>query len=645
LDEEGHLGGPGGDQYEDVTADVRVFADDYLTVTLEDGFEYLLTTPTIDDISPDVGAARGNRDVTIFGSDFWPNVSVKFETSPAANIRRIFPTAIDHSAAGNPAAITTVTKHKLQVGDIVYISGHTGAIPSLDGPHAVATVPDELHFTIPTNVTTGGTGGSIDEAINLKTPQHGTGEMVTVRVRNVDRQFADVNYTYDYPDPPLRIVGVGPVRREGPPISISDELNDAPNSCTLTVGMPDGSDPAMMPAAGQNTEIYIEDYLVFGGTVQSVDRLTLEGSDRIWQLQLTDYIWELNRRRPFGNYVDISATTVLIDLITTYASSFSAAGVQGGLPTVTILLNGETDLAAVISQIMESIGGWWYPSYQRIVFARTVAITTDPPDPIDDDNTTLLLDPPITLRTDISQVRTRVWVEYQGGVVAVNDTAAQAYMASIEGGSGIHEDKISVDTADVSRAVAAGVAWLDKWSKPAISLSYSTLDYKTRSGKTVHVDLTEPPISGDFLIQSMQMSRIHDTDSDTFFAACQVSASLVQSPVTKFNFNDLLRRVLLTAPGRGSVVSVGSGVGGPFLPLSGSQAMTGDLDAGGNLVRGVSDPILADDAATKGYVDAQIAALGSVNVYDASLTNGDPDAPEIVFDSNGDVVTVTGIPL
>lgn len=35
----------------------------------------------------------------------------------------------------------------------------------------------------------------------------------------------------------------------------------------------------------------------------------------------------------------------------------------------------------------------------------------------------------------------------------------------------------------------------------------------------------------------------------------------------------------------------------------------------------------------------------SIATYDSVLTNGDPVSPEIIFDSFGDVVMVTGIPL
>lgn len=42
--------------------------------------------------------------------------------------------------------------------------------------------------------------------------------------------------------------------------------------------------------------------------------------------------------------------------------------------------------------------------------------------------------------------------------------------------------------------------------------------------------------------------------------------------------------------------------------------------------------------------DITVGTLAAAT-YDEPLTNGDPDAPEVVFDDDGDIVMVTGIPL
>lgn len=69
--------------------------------------------------------------------------------------------AITSSSVANPSVITTATAHGLATGNKVYIVGHTGATPSINGTVYAATVTGASTFTIPVNVTIGGTGGTL----------------------------------------------------------------------------------------------------------------------------------------------------------------------------------------------------------------------------------------------------------------------------------------------------------------------------------------------------------------------------------------------------------------------------------------------------------------------------------------------------
>lgn len=66
------------------------------------------------------------------------------------------------SSVANPSVITTapLTPHGLVTGDIAVIAGHAGSTPSINNSYTV-TVVDATHFTIPVNVTVGGTGGTV----------------------------------------------------------------------------------------------------------------------------------------------------------------------------------------------------------------------------------------------------------------------------------------------------------------------------------------------------------------------------------------------------------------------------------------------------------------------------------------------------
>lgn len=71
--------------------------------------------------------------------------------------------SVTSSSVANPTVITTAT-HGLATGDQVSIIGHTGSSPAISGNYTV-TVLSSTTFTIPVNVTVGGTGG-ICSALN-----------------------------------------------------------------------------------------------------------------------------------------------------------------------------------------------------------------------------------------------------------------------------------------------------------------------------------------------------------------------------------------------------------------------------------------------------------------------------------------------
>lgn len=75
------------------------------------------------------------------------------------------------SSVANPTVITCSTPHGLVTGDKVMIAGHTGSTPAIDGER-VATVVSATTFTVPLNVTVGGTGGTVKR---LSTQEGGAG--------------------------------------------------------------------------------------------------------------------------------------------------------------------------------------------------------------------------------------------------------------------------------------------------------------------------------------------------------------------------------------------------------------------------------------------------------------------------------------
>lgn len=141
-----------------------------------------------------------------------------------------------------------------------------------------------------------------------------------------------------------------------------------------------------------------------------------------------------------------------------------------------------------------------------------------------------------------------------------DDLDSQKFLSQIEldkGGAktdGVHEYVI-IDTSlkAVFQLYMRAFAELELYSKPIVKIMYATRDPKSRSGQTVHVDMTDPPCQGDFLIQDVTIDQIHD-ESDDLSPRYTVTATSVQ-----FELDDLLLQIIgksITGGGGGSSAGI-----------------------------------------------------------------------------------------
>lgn len=75
--------------------------------------------------------------------------------------QRVIP--ITSNSIANPTVVTTTVPHGLTSGDIIFIAGVSTSSPTINGQQT-ATVVSTTTFTVPVNVTIGGTGGTIVRA-------------------------------------------------------------------------------------------------------------------------------------------------------------------------------------------------------------------------------------------------------------------------------------------------------------------------------------------------------------------------------------------------------------------------------------------------------------------------------------------------
>lgn len=165
---------------------------------------------------------------------------------------------------------------------------------------------------------------------------------------------------------------------------------------------------------------------------------------------------------------------------------------------------------------------------------------------------------------------------------------------------GVHEYMI-VDTElrTQFQLYMRAYAELELFARPIKSINYSTRDPNTKSGKMVHIDLTDPPCFGDFLIQDVTIDQIHD-ENDQLMPRYTVTASPV-----KFDLPDLLLS-LLGGNTKGSPINSGSA----------------NFDFGGSLDSPAADTAMVQNAGERSFSMSRIANNAVVTIGKAIVISG-----------------------
>lgn len=191
------------------------------------------------------------------------------------------------------------------------------------------------------------------------------------------------------------------VRRDG--LTIQDDINDTPNTAAFRI-------EGAAPSVGETVRITLNSNtprLLFNGTLEAVD-LTYEGrpDQLVWACSAQDDQARVAAYLPFGTWTTVSATTVVQALVSTFAPAFTASHVEAGLAPVSVIFDGSEGFGGALAQIAKLVGGYYYWEDGDLHFF--LEEWTDAPDPIDATHP-FLDEPPITIRRDKSQLRTRVY--------------------------------------------------------------------------------------------------------------------------------------------------------------------------------------------------------------------------------------------
>jgi hypothetical protein len=335
------------------------------------------TGPVVYSVDPNSSYLAGGVSVTISGIRFAnhqdgsaPEVLIggvaatSVVVVSATEITCVVPAATEAGAVD--VTVTTYGgSHTLVDGFIYYEAVITGVEPPF-GPFGGGTdvVIVGFNFVDGSTVFFGDDAATnvvfIDSShIACTTPSHAEG-FVDVRVVDPDDNEATLRNGFKY-----TLLVRGEDFRRMPGVGIRDALNNAPNTATFSV---DGESQEPLP--GEEIEITDPedgDRVLFRGIIQSVDQ-AYEGQTNqlVWNCMATDFTWLLNKYRPSGKYVNVSASTVVIDLMAKFAPGFTVEHVQTNLAPVSAEFDGTMDLMTCLSEIARSIGGGhWYVDYDK----------------------------------------------------------------------------------------------------------------------------------------------------------------------------------------------------------------------------------------------------------------------------------------
>jgi IPT/TIG domain len=194
-------------------------------------------------------------------------------------------------------------------------------------------------------------------------------------------------------------------------LSIHDQLNEVPNTCTFTV---QGDRPV------EGAEVIIAYDTVdnperlFAGNILRVTEVTANPNDPrrlLYQVEAIDYTWQLQARLVIGRYTNQSATDIATDLIAKWAPAGFTGQIESGLPVLDEISFTNTPLMDAFAQLARRIGGYAQGDYFKRI-ALWVTPTGDPPDALAPGHPSLMS---LSVTRDLSQIVTRAFME-GGGV-------------------------------------------------------------------------------------------------------------------------------------------------------------------------------------------------------------------------------------
>jgi hypothetical protein len=296
-------------------------------------------------------------------------------------------------------------------------------------------------FNPQTSILFGEYGSAIvsitETTIVVTTPAHPAG---TVDVIAVSPTTGGAALTFTYPSgftfiaPAIAGTITLVQARRDPEVSVTGQLGNGQNSFGFSVN---GSDAASF-TAGKTVDMQLgTGQTIAKGVILQTEKTVEDGrfNERV-DCRGNDNVWVLNSKLVKGSWAAASASAVATEIINKFAPNFSSAQVAGGLPAITLNLYLDANVGQALDKICALLpDGHWYLDTANVIhlFNGVESGGVDPAAINDSSASLLLAEQPITIKTDMSQVRNRVYVR---GAGSSSSTGAQAPVGQPQGDPG-----------------------------------------------------------------------------------------------------------------------------------------------------------------------------------------------------------------
>ncbi len=209
-------------------------------------------------------------------------------------------------------------------------------------------------------------------------------------------------------------------------LEVLEALNDEPDTASMVV-------KGFTPLAGHAVEVVHGVTKLFGGSIVRPTQVYVGASSNVqWKLFCADWMRLMNRRLVNAFYTG-TPKAILVAIVADFTSGFTTTNVAAALD-VTPLSGGITftnePAGTAITRLMRRAGGYWYIDADRDIHAFYTDAAS-PPNDVTDVSTPEIES--LVIHRDVTQVRTRVFVEGGGSETVLEVLAGATSMRVFDG--------------------------------------------------------------------------------------------------------------------------------------------------------------------------------------------------------------------